>query len=137
MGLLPAWLKLGVCWFRPRSRLGRRSQTRSAGRVEDVLPQQREEGLHRCVVAGGADPAHRALQMVRLQRGNELPGPELTLSLWTTQPATAAGPRRATALLRASTASGAFIRSLIEWPTIRPEQTCLFDGAVGPEVCCT
>ena len=36
-----------------------------------------------------------------------------------------ASPRRATALVTASTAMRAFIRSLIEYPTIRPEQASL------------
>lgn len=39
------------------------------------------------------------------------------LSVWTPQPATS--PRLATALFTASTARRAFIRSLIEYPTIR------------------
>ena len=35
--------------------------------VEDVLLQQREEGLHRRVVTGGTDLAHRPVQVLLVQ----------------------------------------------------------------------
>ena len=44
-----------------------------AAAVEDVLLQQREEGLHRGVVAGGADLAHRSEHAVMGQGLLEFP----------------------------------------------------------------
>jgi hypothetical protein len=41
--------------------------------VEDVLLQQREEALHRRVVAGRTDLAHRAGHVVPGENGHELP----------------------------------------------------------------
>src|SRR5665647_415509 len=57
---------------------------------------------------------------------DQLNPPWVPWSEWTTHPVTdARPPRRATAEFRASTASWAFIRSLIEYPTIRLENTSL------------
>ena len=39
--------------------------------VQDVLLQQREEGLHGCIVATGPDPAHGSGQSVALERPDE------------------------------------------------------------------
>lgn len=80
--------------------------------VEDVLPEQGEEGFHGGVVAGGGDLAHRAGQLVVAERGEEFSGTKLPRSECTMQPVTS--PRRATAMLRVSTAILDFIRSLIE-----------------------
>lgn len=52
-----------------------------AAGVEDVLLQQREERLHRCVVSCGADASHRADEVEGVECGDELSGPELAASV--------------------------------------------------------
>src|SRR5699024_6037497 len=82
--------------------------------VENVLLQQSEERLHRSVIAGSTDPAHRFDDAVAGQGSNELLRPDwLPRSLCVTHPATSP-PRRITAISRASTAKRAFILELIE-----------------------
>jgi hypothetical protein len=83
--------------------------------VEDVLLEQREEGLHRGVVAARADAAHRADHLVVLvvrEASGEGSGTELAASVGVDDDATVW--RRAAALSSASTASWAVIRSVIE-----------------------
>jgi len=52
-----------------------------ASLVEDVLLEQRVEGLHGRVVRGRDDSSHRSIQLIRLQDPLEGSGPELTASV--------------------------------------------------------
>src|SRR3954469_18367946 len=49
--------------------------------VEDVLLQQREEGLHGGVVSGRADSAHGSGQLMPVEGVDELPAAELRSAL--------------------------------------------------------
>ncbi len=85
-----------------------------AAAVEHVLLHQGPEGLHRGVVPGGGDSAHRALQPGDGQDRAEGPGTELggfNRSECTTT--TPPGRRRAIAVRKAVAASCAVIRSSI------------------------
>src|SRR5699024_591985 len=53
--------------------------------IQDVLLEQREEGLHRRVVPGNADFPHRSDEVMPVQRVHELPRPELGEFNWWTQ----------------------------------------------------
>ena len=81
--------------------------------VQDVLLEQGEELFLGGVVGGRGDLARRSGQMVVTKCGQTFLGRNCDpRSVWTTQPAT--WPRRATAMLSASTAIRDFIWSLIE-----------------------
>lgn len=49
--------------------------------AEHVLLQQAVKRLHRGVVAGRANPAHRTLQSVSLEQTGDLSGPELATAI--------------------------------------------------------
>lgn len=87
-----------------------------AAGVEHVLLQQREETLIAALSPADATlPIEPCKPCALSAPTNFLDLNWLPRSLWTTQPSVAIRPpRRATALARASTASEAFIRSLIE-----------------------
>jgi len=85
--------------------------------VEDVLLQQREERLHRGVVAGRTNPAHGADHVMAVELVDQLPGTKLRPAVvCSTQPATPAPAalRRATALSSALTAILDVIHESIE-----------------------